>query len=103
MYVHAYLHTYIRIYIHISYQCIGIYVGLTVYTLIKLLIVNILDVHKGERKCTSKSGLLLYYPSCFFGTELHVSPMKEATDDDVTDQAQTYDPLNATNNESKHI
>ena len=40
-------------------------------------------------------------PSIFSGTELHTSTTKEATDNDLTDQAQTHDPLNTANNESK--
>ena len=40
----------------------------------------------------------------FFGTELHLTTMKETTDDDVTNHAQMYDPLtHNTNSESKHI
>ena len=42
-------------------------------------------------------GILSY----LFGTELHVSTMKEATGNDVTNQAPTHDPLNTANNESK--
>ena len=39
----------------------------------------------------------------FFGTELHVSTMNEATYDDLTSPAQMSDPLNTTNSESKYI
>ena len=38
-----------------------------------------------------------------FGTELHVSTMNEATYDEVTSPAQTYDPLNTANSESKYF
>ena len=64
-----------------------------------------LDQHEGKMKYRSKPVLICSRPSCSFGTdlELHGSTMKEAPDDDVTDQAQTYDPLNtaSANNESK--
>ena len=72
--------------------------------MIKLLNVNMLDGHKGQMKCISKLVLLLQHHLVFLGhAELHASTTQEATEDDVTGQAQTHDhdPLNNANNETK--
>ena len=61
-------------------------------------------MYKGEMKCTSKPVLLLQHHLVFLAyAELHASTTQEATEDDITDQAQTHDhdPLKNANNESK--
>ena len=56
---------------------------------------------KGQMKLMNKTSSVFVTSSRDFGLELHVSTMNEPTNDDVTNQAQRHDPLNAANNESK--